>query len=568
MQCYTTVKYDYVQPKVPYGGGFGAEIYTLKYLYEEYTLHNNIWTSSNVQKELCRYLRCRLTFFRHTTQDFIIAYDRQGPYTFNKYTYPSCHPHQMLLEKRKVILLSQASKPNGKYYKKIIIKPPKQMLSKWFFTKNFAPQTLFFLKATVANFRHSHLSGKNQNLLVNIVSLNPSFYHNGNWAQAASRYAPYSTIHLPLQYEYKDKTGGTKTAILNPSSYNEDVSYNKGFFSNPFVFATVIKTQSGAPTATIPLIGGRYNPTKDDGVGNQIYLHSTLTESWPPKEDKSLLLEGIPLWLGLWGYYETVRTIKNTEYLNSSVIVLKSDYIYAYPQQGAGKLYIPIDIEYLQGKKPYDVPISDSEKARWYPDTRWQKKTINALVESGPFVPKLSDETYSTWELKYDYCFYFKWGGSHLPEAPIKDPNNLDTYNVPDTFKSTIQIINPEKQTTESIIHPWDVRRGLIKETALKRMCEHLETDSEFQPIAEGSPPKKKRKGAAFQNPQEEIQEIQSCLQNLCEQGTSQEQEQDLQQLILKQQEFQRNLKYNILKLIFDLKDKQKQLQLQTGLLE
>ena len=99
-------------------------------------------------------------------------------------------------------------------------------------------------------------------------------------------------------------------------------------------------------------------------------------------------------------------------------------------------------------------------------------------------------------------------------------------------------------------------------------MCEHLETDSEFQPIAEGSPPKKKRKGAAFQNPQEEIQEIQSCLQNLCEQGTSQEQEQDLQQLILKQQEFQRNLKYNILKLIFDLKDKQKQLQLQTGLLE
>ena len=474
----------------------------------------------------------------------------------------------MLLEKRKKILLSQASKPNGKYFKRITIKPPKQMLSKWFFTKNFAPQTLFVLKATVANFRHSHLSGKNQNLLVNIVSLNPSFYHNGNWSQSAHRYYPYSTISLPLTYEYKDKTGKTQTANLNPNSYNEDVDYKKGFFSNPFIFATTIKTRGGTPTATIPLLGGRYNPTKDDGVGNQIYLHSTLTESWPPKEDKSLILEGLPLWLGLWGYLQYVRTIKNIDYLKSSVVVLKSDYIYAFPQEGAGKYYIPIDIDFAQGKKPYDVPISESEKARWYPDTSWQKKTLNAIAESGPYVPKLSDETYSTWELKYKYSFQFKWGGSHLPEGPVKDPNALDTYNVPDTFKSAIQIINPEKQTTETIIHPWDVRRGLIKETALKRMCEHLEIDSEFEPLAEGSPPKKKRKGAAFQNPQEEIQEIQSCLQNLCEQSTSPEQEESLQQLIHKQQEYQRNLKYSILKLIFDLKDKQKQLQLQTGLLE
>nr|UHM27068.1 MAG: ORF1 [Torque teno midi virus] len=566
--CYTTVRNDYVQPKVPYGGGFGVQNFTLRYLYEEYTLHNNIWTATNIQKELCRYLRCRLTFFRHPNQDFIVAYSRQPPHNIDKYTFPSTHPHQMLLDKRKKIILSQQSKQNGKYFVTMNIKPPKQMLTKWFFSKNFAPQSLFLLKSTVANFRYSHLSGKNQNLLVNITSLNPGFYHNGNWAQVSTKYLPYSTISLPLTYKYKDKTGTEKTGQLNPTTYNESVNITKGFFSQPFLFATQVLTPQLHPTATIPLVGGRYNPTIDDGVGNQIYLHSILTESWPPKEDKSLIIEGLPLWLGLWGYLTFVRTIKNIDYLRSSVVVLKSKYIYIYPQQGAGTYYIPLDMDYIQGKKPYDLPISESEKNRWYPDTTWQTKSLNAIVESGPYVPKLSDETYSTWELKFKYCFYFKWGGSHLPEEPVKDPNALDTYNVPDTLKKTIQIINPEKQTTESIIHPWDLRRGLIKETALKRMCDHLETDSEFEPITEDHPKKKKRKGAALQNPEEETQEIQNCLQNLCEQSTLQEQPEDLQQLIIKQQQYQQTLKYNILKLIFDLKEKQKQLQLQTGLLE
>ena len=69
--CYTPVKTQYLPPKAPMGGGFGVEKYTLSYLYEEFIFHNNIWTKSNITKDLCRYLYCRFTFFRDPRTDFI-----------------------------------------------------------------------------------------------------------------------------------------------------------------------------------------------------------------------------------------------------------------------------------------------------------------------------------------------------------------------------------------------------------------------------------------------------------------------------------------------------------------
>lgn len=115
MYCYTTEKNNYVPPKVPYGGGFGAEKYTLQYLYEEYIFQNNIWTKTNFYKDLCRYLYCRITLFRHPETDFVVSYSRQPTFDINKWTYPGTHPNILLLQKHKKVVLSTASKPNGKY---------------------------------------------------------------------------------------------------------------------------------------------------------------------------------------------------------------------------------------------------------------------------------------------------------------------------------------------------------------------------------------------------------------------------------------------------------------------
>nr|UHM27209.1 MAG: ORF1 [Torque teno midi virus] len=573
IDCYTTTKTNYVAPKVPWGGGFGINNYTLKYLYSEYSYHNNIWTASNRQKDLCRYTGAHITVFRHPTQDFIFAYDLQPPHVLNKFTFPSCHPHQLLLQKHHKIILSSASKPNGKYSKKIKLKPPKQMLSKWFFTKAFSTQSLVVLKAAVCNFRHSQLSGKNTNMLVSLISLNPSFWKDPDWAATITSgpYKPYQGVPLPLHYVVKTATGNVQKTlnIQNNTSYGESIKYESGWFNRDFLNSLYIGTTESV-TATHVTIAARYNPNIDDGVGNQIYCISTFTHSWAaPTTDKQLLIEGLPLWLGLFGYYSYVLSVKPEDFLKSHVIVLVSKALYCYPEIGSCKNYCFIDWDYINGKKPYDQTITTQQKNLWYPDMHWQKKSMNAIVESGPFIPKLSEETYSTWELKLGYKFFFKWGGANTDEAEVDNPETMPTYDVPDTMPKAIQIINPEKQAPETILHPWDYRRGFIKETALKRMCSNLSTDTEFQYSPEATPKKRPRMQPTIPNPQEENQEIKNCLLSLCEESTFQEtEEENLHQLIKHQQHQQQKLKYNMFKLLLDLKEKQRMIQHHTGLLD
>lgn len=448
------------------------------------------------------------------------------------------------------------------------------MLSKWFFTKTFAPHSLVVIKIAAANFRNSSLSGKNQNMLVSLLSLNLSFYRNPDWAQQKSTapYMPYNQVPNKLSYVIKNKQGKEtecQMSLTSTSSYSDSIDYDKGWFNPQFLQAIRIGTLQH-PTATHQVIAARYNPNIDDGVGNQIYCVSTLASTWdPPKSDKQLLIEGMPLWLGLYGYYNYVKAVKTEDFLRAHVIVLSSKSLYCYPEIGSCTRYVFIDQEYIQGKKPYDQLITTQQKKLWYPDMHWQKKSMNSLIECGPFIPKYAEETYSTWEANCRYSFYFKWGGANTDEPNIKNPEELPTYDVPDSMPKRIQIVNPEKQAPETIIHPWDYRRGIIKEKALKRMCSNIETDTEFQYSPETTPKKKQRLQAALPVPEKKDQEIKACLLSLCEENTYQEtQEQNLQQLILQQQQQQQQLKYNMLKLILDLKEKQKILQYHAGVLD
>lgn len=71
MFCYTNEADQYPQPKAPGGGGFGCEIITLQYLYEQYQQRNCIWTRTNQYTDLCRYLGGNITLYRHPDTDFI-----------------------------------------------------------------------------------------------------------------------------------------------------------------------------------------------------------------------------------------------------------------------------------------------------------------------------------------------------------------------------------------------------------------------------------------------------------------------------------------------------------------
>nr|UHK05465.1 MAG: ORF1 [Torque teno midi virus] len=569
MNCFTNVKTKTVPPKTPYGGGFAYEVYSLKWLYSEHVFHQNIWTASNILKDLCRFLYVKFTIYRHPDTDFIIQFDRQPPFFINKFSYMGCHPQQLLLQKKKIILLSIKNKPNGRVKKSFIVKPPKQMLSKWFFTDSFYKVPLLAIRASALDLRYSYLGCCNENMQLNVPYLNQTFYKNAGWGIATGVYKPYSGIPTEFKVEKPKKY----TFNFNPTKsgaegYAESIDYSNGYFSKRFLEITQWQTEMSQ--AVLPVNYCIYNPNLDSGVGNQIYLSSIHSTSYDtPTKDPSILIQGVPLWLGLWGFLQYVNEIKQAkDFLTTHVLMLKSPALIPHPDPGWTSGVLPIDFSFIKGNGFFDQPPNYHDKKYWYPTVDKQLGILNAFVTAGPFVPKRDNQTNSTWELKIHYKFCFKWGGPQVTDKEVQNPADLGHYDVPDKMPGTIQIKNPAKQTPESFLQAWDYRRGFIKESALKRVCDNISVDTSFQAATE-EPPLKKRCLPILPALQNKNKKIKECLLSLCEESTSKEaQTQDIQQLIHLQKQQQQELKYNILQLLADLKSKQRMLQLQTGLVE
>nr|UHK06897.1 MAG: ORF1 [Torque teno midi virus] len=581
MYCYTNEASEYIQPKAPGGGGFGVEVISLKWLYQQFLAHNNIWTRSNEYTDLVRYTGCQITFYRHPYIDFIIHYDTQPPFDINKYTYPEIQPQNMLLRKHKRILLSRLSKPNGRMKLKIKIPPPKQMTTKWFFQKDFCPYGLVKLSAAAADFSYPRIGPKSQSNILTVYSLNTNFYQNSDWAaQKTTDYKNISTQVLPIYFTYKESNKGDQTFTYNPDTsgvlnkYLYSVSYDTGLFSKKVLLSYKIKAGGSPPGTTeiagTPIITLRYNPHEDDGFGNEVYLTSILNGRYnKPSYSTDLQFNNVPLYIAFYGYYNYLQIYMKTKGLfDSHMFVVKCKAMKPLSQVTSQTYYPILDADFVFGKLPWDEYLSENIKKFWYPTAERQANIINSIVESGAFVPKLSNLSYSTWELTYHYKFFFKWGGPYTTDPKVEDPCTRNKYPVPDTMQQTLQIVDPEKNKNESILHDWDFRRGLVTETALKRMSENLPTDSSIYPDDTESPKKKRKITKELPCQKEKNKEIQECLLSLCEENTCQDQTQDIQQLIQQQQQQQHLLKKNILQLLTHLKKSQRCMELQTGLLE
>jgi len=577
--------YSWVKPKYPGGGAFAVQIYSLKYLYDQWVLHNNIWTKSNDWTDLCRYLYCTITVYRHPRVDFILHYDRQPPFNNNYLTYQNYHPYMLLQMKHKKIIPSLLSNPRGKPKLKIKIKPPKQMLSKWFFQKQFSNYDLLLLVASAASLKYPRLACCNENRIITLLYLHPNFFKQSDWAQTRSEtqtppyYEPYPgaariqylsgrqdrpTKYTPIDYI------DTATAGTPSGKYYKSIDLEGGFFSPKVLGAFEVKTSEGS-TRPLPIGVARYNPAADDGKGNVIWLCSIFGGSYDkPRVTPDLIIEGEPLWKAFWGYWSYLEAKKKKSFFALNLFVVQSPHIHPAPTEATRQFYPIIDRDFIQGKNAWDSYITLDDKKFWYPTCHRQTKTINDIVKCGPYVPKLDNITDSTWELPISYNFRFKWGGPMLQDNQVINPQNKDTYPVPDTIKEAVQVLDPEKQIAASMFHQWDYRRGCLTEKAIKRMSQNLPTDSSLESDTESTPKKKRRILPTLHNPEEETQEIQKCLLSLCEESTCQEQaqEQDLLKLIKQQQQQQHELKHNLLVLIKDLKAKQRLLQLQTGVLE
>lgn len=254
---------------------------------------------------------------------------------------------------------------------------------------------------------------------------------------------------------------------------------------------------------------------------------------------------------------------KNTEYIETGLFVVKSPAIKLISKT-IQTIFPLLDISFIKGEMPWDQLLTDTQKKFWYPTALKQQQIINTFIESGPYVPKYSNLPSSTWELTYKYKSYFKWGGPELTDQPVQDPCPKKEYDVSDTIKGTIQIQDPLKQKYQQLLRAWDIRRGMFTKTAIKRMYQNLQTDESVCSDETEPAQKKKKVTAQIKLPEEENQEINQALLSLCEENTCQEQ--DLQQLIQFQQQQQQKLKRDLINIILDLKNKQRILQLQTGI--
>nr|UHK06833.1 MAG: ORF1 [Torque teno midi virus] len=569
--CYTDSKYDWNLPTTPGGGGFGVEKYTLQYFYEENKRGNNIWTQSNQALDLVRYTGTTFKFFRHEHLDFIISYSRNYPMILEKYTYAMAHPYMQLMKKHHKIIPSLKTQPtNRKRYYKVKIKPPRQLVNKWFFQDGFSDTGLFTLYSAVIDLRYSNIGKSSSNQLVSIYILNLQFYENGNWGLKSSDTIPYKPRDNSTTtgtYTGKDYKGSNISFNISATTYDTSVSYGSGWFQTKLLQVAMDSTLQNVPAISTT----RYNPTIDTGIGNAVWVTSILTKTYaPPTTDTQLYLEGLPLWHLLFGFLNYVNKIKGDKYfLKTYILVFKCKF--CEPQNGVSHYFVPIDKTFILGQNPYGRYSYKTDNTKWFPNITNQLEAINEIVQSGPYIPKLDNARDSTWELDSHYISYFKWGGAQHPETITADPSKQADYEVPDKLRQIIQISNPSKQDPKSILHAWDYRRGFATKSALKRMLENAETDTSFQisTDTESTPKKKKKRDNTLPLQEKTQEEEEACLLSLFEENIYQEtpQTSDLLNLIQQQQHKQQQIKLDLLKLISNLKAKQKIMELQTGLL-
>ena len=577
--------FEYTRSKYPGGGGFASQTFSLKFLYDQWLLRNNIWTKTNQNKDLCRFLQVYFTFYRHQDVDFIICYDRQPPFNLDKTTNMNFHPYMLLQRKHKIVLPSYTTNPRGKSKKRRRIKPPKQMLSKWFFTEQFCNYDLVLLIAAAASLKYPRIGCCNENRTMTLYCLNTRMYTETNWAQSVKHpqyYMPYSTISTELYFWSGSTSNPTKynpTKSIKTDSpgdltwYYNSIHKDKGYFTSRILKAwNVTVGPTGTTTKPLPLVLGRYNPSVDDGKGNVVFLQSIIGGHWAiPQKTDDWKIENVPLWLAFWGYWDFLEQKYTKSIFTSHMFVVKSKYIETSQTELEQTYWAFLDPEWIDGKNAYGSPITYTETKLWYPTCESQIKTINAICCTGPYVPKLDNQTKSTWELAMHYSFHFKWGGPQVYNQPVDDPTKKGKYDVPDTIKEAVQVIDPSKNIAATMFHQWDYRHGCITSSAIKRMQSNLPTDSSLESDSDSEPAHKKRRVVPLlHDPQKKTEKIQKCLLSLCEESTCQEEEteQNLVKLIQQQRKQQQQLKHNLLTLIKDIKAKQRLLQLQTGVLE
>lgn len=573
--------YSYVPEYQPGGGGWTLIVQSLETLFEDYEHLQNIWTSSNAGFPLSRYLGCKMRFYQSPETDYVVTYDNCWPMVDTPLSHADAAPGFMLQKKHKIVIPSINTRRKRKPYKQIWIKPPAQMYNHWYFTKDICKTPLVLLTATACNLQLPFAKPEAKSNNISLKCLNIRLFKNTNFQHPpeTTYYSPKTTdtsppkniylyaSHLRFEqakindlfplgntkqlqqgktYQYITKEDDIKLENLgNPFEshffsedefflYHSTINFSQMITyknSNEHKNATLNKLQNILPVDSKTVITVRYNPDKDTGKDNKIYLVKNYEDSkWQEPTDENLIIEGLPLYYALWGWLDWQKKLKKAvRIFNDYTLVIQTktfDVDLPY--------YVLLDQDFIDGFNPYgditDKHIAPSyyNSQNWFPKTTYQEQSIQQICDTGPFTPKTPWNHYL--QARYQYTFYFKWGGCPKDLKKAYDPCLQPKWPTPDNITPATQISNPATSPS-TMLYSWDWKEDYIKKKAIKRIADHTEinenvlsvTDSKYNP----RPLQKKRKTQTSDS--EEEKEENELLQQLLQ---LQKQRKHLQQLL------------------------------------
>nr|USL90542.1 MAG: ORF1 [Torque teno virus] len=272
---------DDIPPRnASYGGNFTNITFNLACFYDEFMHHRNRWSASNHDLELVRYIKTSIKLYRHESVDYVVSYTTTGPFETNEMSYMLTHPLAMLLSKKHVVVPSLKTKPHGRKYKRLTIKPPKLMTNKWYFAKDFCHIGLFQMWATGLELRNPWLRSGTNSPVIGFYVLKNQVYQN--------RYSNLSTETQKRKDAYDEltKTNGTKwynwqytyTKVMRPIYYaaaNE--TGNTAFKNKPYNWKNYKENFSSVQTKWTNTVKDAYELVAEEY--RQIY---TTTVTYPP----------------------------------------------------------------------------------------------------------------------------------------------------------------------------------------------------------------------------------------------------------------------------------------------
>nr|USL90474.1 MAG: ORF1 [Torque teno virus]USL90490.1 MAG: ORF1 [Torque teno virus] len=496
---FVTHEEDIPPAKASYGGNFTNLTFTLAGLFEQHLLHRNRWSKSNFDLELARYIGTTLKLYRHETVDYIITYNRTGPFEINELSYMFTHPLLMLLNKHHIVVPSLRTKPKGKRYKKVHIKPPKLMINKWYFAKDICKIGLFQIYGTGLELSNPWLRSGTKSPIVGFHVLKPSLYEGAmsnlqteefkqnrktlfekllptnlnkpnedNWqytyTQLMSKIYFQTTKtggqKLPTPYNwknYKENYSDVKSKwdTLNQAAYNlvkEEYNQvykvtstfpyewtNRNYLSHDCgIFSPYFLTPNRyTPEWHCPWTYIRYNPLSDKGIGNRIYVQWVSEASCKYDKNKSkCMLQDMPLYMMLYGYMDyAIKCTGSKSLWTDARIAIRCPYTDP-PLTGS-----TTDVGFIPIAETFmngDMPWPSNHipLKLWF---KWFPMLFNqkqALENIVSCGPFMPrDQEAKSWDITVGYKAIFKWGGSPLPPQPIDDPCQKGTHEIPDPDK-------------------------------------------------------------------------------------------------------------------------------------